>query len=54
VARVSGDLGLTFQAGETLRVPSTQWETWQLRAEGSDYHVVSVAGGGVVIFGDSA
>jgi hypothetical protein len=53
VATREGALHLTFADGGFFDVdPPRGYETWQLRDDGSEYIVVTHAGGGIVQFGE--
>lgn len=52
-AMSDGGLELAFADGSTINLAAPgPYETWQLRAEESEYLVVSVAGGGLAVFGE--
>jgi hypothetical protein len=51
VARQSGALEMSFDGGAELAIAPSRWEPWQLVDQGGEYLVVSVAGGGLVVFG---
>jgi hypothetical protein len=50
IARSSGRLELLLSGGTALTIPEAAFEPWQLRRDGGEYMVVSVAGGGIAVW----